>query len=255
MRELKSELKNNIEACKSSYSYDNNVVTKSILGLFTKLINKFERLKSYEAGLFIKSMDDWINRKDNDNKPLDNKITSIQKGEIFMVDWNIGYTPELSYEHPCVVIEVVDNFIFALPVSSQPQYLEIGYHPIDKPDGNRNYRIVDVPDGFAKKCILHLNQVKCISSTRILYKIGSISVDESGESQLYNEIKEHMLNTYFRNEYNKLIEENADYKQKNEFLSEQRKRNQSRADRLRNENEQLRLEICRLQSIIDKNNE
>lgn len=198
-------------------------------------------------------MDDWIDRHDNDNKPLDNKISSIFVGDIFMVDWNLSYSPELSYEHPCVVIEEIGDFIFVLPVSGQKAYLEIGHHPIDQNKGDRNYRIVDVADGFNKRCVIHINQAKVISQTRILYKIGILSTDSNGRCQLLDEIKAEMLHKYFPKEYNKLLEENSEYRKTIEYLSIQRKANQSRADKYRNENDKLKKELEKLKSIVDRN--
>ncbi len=253
IRELKDELKNNVDECKNIYSYENVTVSKAVFGLFSKLINKFEKSKSYQTGLFIKSMDDWIDRNENDHQPLDPKIKTIRIGDIYMVDWNLSYSPELSFEHPCVVIETLDDFLFVLPVSGQRQYLEIGYHPVDNLDGDKNYRIVDVNDGFRKRCAIHINQAKVISQTRILYKIGELKADETGNCELLNEIKLEMINKYFHNEYNRLLEQNNEYKRRIDYLSVQRKCNQSRADKYRNENERLKKELYKLQSHIDKN--
>lgn len=252
LRDLKTELKDNVEECKSVYSYDNKIVTKSIFGFFSKLINKFEKTKSYQSGLLIKSLDNWLDRKDENNKPLDSKIKDINVGDIYMVDWNLGYTPELSYEHPCVVIEKTNEFLFVLPVSGQSQYLEIGYHPIEQPNGDRNYRIVDVCDGFGKRCSIHVCQAKSISSTRILYKIGSLTINSEGVCELLNELRSEMLNIYFPIEYNRLLEENTLYKKENETLAKLRKQYQSNADKSRNENEVLKRKIEKMQSIIDK---
>lgn len=252
IRELKQELKDNTDDCKNTLTYDNIIISKSIFGLFSKLINKFEKAKSYQTGLFIKSMNDWFDRNNQDNQQLDEKISCAIAGDIFMVDWNLTYSPELSYEHPCVVIEKIDEFLFVLPVSGQKQYIEIGYHPIDRPDGDKNYRIVDTIDGFNKRCVIHINQAKVISKARILYKMGNLQIDDNGKSLLLEELKIEMLNKYFPIEYNILLEENSNYKKRNEYLSDQRKRNQSRADKCRNENIKLKEEISELKSIIDK---
>lgn len=251
IKELKSELRNNTDECKKETSYDNTIVSKSVFGLFSKLINKFEKSKSYQTGLFVKSINDWLDRKDN-NQPLDTSIHTISVGDIYMVDWNIGYSPELSYEHPCVIIEVLDDFIFALPVSAQKTYIEIAYHPVKNKEGDRNYRLVYQEDGFNKACVIHINQAKTISKTRILYKMGSLTVDENGESELLNELKLKMINKYFSIEYNNILEENNNYKRRINYLSEQRRRNQSRADKLRNENILLRNRVNELESILDK---
>lgn len=251
IRELKSELKNNIDECKQNYSYDNAIISKSIFGLFSKFINKFEHEKSYQTGLFIKSMDDWLDRKDN-NRPLDKHIDEIFVGDIYMIDWCITYSPELSYEHPGIVMEIIDDFVFVLPVSGQKQYIEIGYHPETKTDGDKNYRIVNNSDGFKKECVIHINQAKTISKTRILYKIGSLTADENGNCELLHELKIELLNKYFQTEYNALLYENSELQRKNEYLSIQRKCNQSRADKFRNENQELKKRISELESIIDK---
>lgn len=253
IRELKDELKNNVNECKNTYTYENITVSKSVFGLFSKLINKFEKSKSYQTGLFIKSMDDWIDRNENDHQPLDSKIKTVNIGEIYMVDWNLSYSPELSFEHPCVIIEKLDDFLFVLPVSGQKQYLEIGYNPVDNLDGDKNYRIVDINDGFRKRCVIHINQAKVISQTRILYKIGELKTDDTGNCKLLDEIKLEMINKYFPNEYNRLLEQNNEYKRRIDYLSVQRKCNQSRADKYRNENERLKKELYKLQSYIDKN--
>lgn len=38
IRELKTQLRNNIDECKNTLSYENITVSKSIFGLFSKLI-------------------------------------------------------------------------------------------------------------------------------------------------------------------------------------------------------------------------
>lgn len=252
IRDLKDELKNNIDICKKTWSYDNTIVSKSVFGLFSKLINKFEKEKAYQSGLFIRSIDGWLDRKDDDNQPLDRRIKDINVGDIYMVDWNLTYSPELSYEHPCVIIEKVGDFLLALPVSGQRQYLEIGYHPIERNEGDKRYRIVDETDGFNKRCVIHVTQAKSISSTRILYKMGNLTTNENGICELLNELKEEILNTYFPIEYNKLLEERNFYEKRSEVLEKSRREYQSRADKLKHENDILQGKIEELQSVIDK---
>ena len=82
--------------------------------------------------------------------------------------------------------------------------------------------------------------------------MGSLSINDDGESKLLNEIKLEMINKYFPNEYNSILEENNSYKRKIEYLANQRKRNQSRADKYRNENEILKDKLLELESILDK---
>lgn len=251
LKELKTELRTNQENCKQQSTYDNIIISKSIFGLFSKMINKFEQSKSYQSGLFVKSMNDWLDRKD-DNLSLDKSFEDIKIGDIFMVDWNISYSPELCYEHPCVIIEIIDDFIFALPVSSQKQYIEIGYHPIKNCNGDKNYRLVGDDEGFKKECVIHMNQAKTISKTRLLYKMGSLSVDEEGNCSFLCELKNELINKYFQEQYNELLAANCELKRRVNYLSIQRKANQSRADKYRNENKQLKKQIEELKAIVDK---
>lgn len=253
IRDLKNELKNNVEVGKRTPSYDNIVISKSIFGLFSKLINKFEKEKAYQSGLFIRSFDEWLDRKDIDNQPLDGKIREINIGDIYMIDWNLSYSPELSYEHPGVVIEKAGDFLFTLPVSGQKQYLEIGYHPIDNVEGDKKYRIVDEEDGFSKRCVIHVTQAKSISSTRILYKMGTLTENEQGICDLLNELKETTINVYFPTEYNKLLEEKSEYIKEIDVLKRLRKQYQSRADKLEHKNKLLEEKMKELEAIVDKN--
>ena len=39
IRELKDELRNHVDECKTTMSYDNLIISKSVFGLFSKLIN------------------------------------------------------------------------------------------------------------------------------------------------------------------------------------------------------------------------
>lgn len=250
VRELNKELKNNAELCKNTKATDNTIISKSFLALFTKLINKFERSTSYQTGIFIKSMSDWLDRKNN-NEPRDSKITDINPGDIYMIDWNISYSPELSYEHPCLVLKNMEDFLLVLPVCGQKSYIEIAYHPTKNPDGNKNYRLVDTSDGFKKECVIHINQLKTISKERILSKIGVIS-SSNDEYNLFDEIISSVIDKYFYEEYISVIEENSILKKSVDYLSVQRKKNQSRADKYRNYIKRLNKKHPELNIPLDK---
>lgn len=48
---IKKQLKSDTDTCKETLPYDNITVSKSIFGLFSLLINKFERTKSYQTNV------------------------------------------------------------------------------------------------------------------------------------------------------------------------------------------------------------
>ena len=237
-RELSNRLKNNSDECKNAKAYDNNVVSHSFLGILSKIINRFENYSEYEVGLFVKSLDKWLDKKDIVNTP-ENSI-EINVGDICMIDWNMNYTPELSYIHPCIVIEDINNMISVLPVSSS--HYEEAYHPTDNPDGNKYYRRVDICDGFQKECTVYLDGMKVISKSRIIRKLGSLSCDLKDEIGLYREIRRNLLQIYFPYEIS-IINNTIDIKEEKIILLDKNRRfQQSRADKYRNENNKLKKE-------------
>lgn len=249
-KKLAEYLKNNTKKCKTTKAYDNNIVTHSLLGIIAKLINRFEDCTEYEIGLFVRSFDKWLDRKDVINTPENS--TTVQVGDICMVDWNINYTPELSYIHPCLIIEDINNMISVLPVSSS--HLDEAYHPTSNPNGNKMYRKVDKSDGFKKECVIFLDSLKVISKSRIINKIGTLTCDLKDENGLFREIRWQMLSMYFPYEYSILrntIEDKEEIIVKTEKL---RRASQSRADKYRIRNNFLENEFIKMKNMIDNSN-
>lgn len=249
IKKLKQYLKDNTNDCKHTHSFENSIVSKSIFALFNKFINKLEGMTEYEAGLFVQSFDKWLDRKDIVNK-AENDVR-IVVGDICMVDWNINYNPELSYVHPCLIIEDINNLIFTVPVSGQQDIIDIAYHPVDNIDGDKNYRKVDVFDGFQKECVLFISEAKVISKSRIINKIGHLTCDLSDENGLFREIRWNMISNYFPYEYSVLRETIEDNQNKIEKLEEYRRYHQSRADKNDHKIIKMQEEIEKLQKIID----
>ncbi len=249
-KKLAEYLKNNKTKCKQTRAYENNIVSHSLLGIIAKLINRFENCTEYEIGLFVRSFDKWLDRKDVVNTPENSTI--VQVGDICMVDWNINYTPELSYIHPCLIIEDINNMISVLPVSSS--HIDEAYHPISNPNGNKFYRKVDKSDGFKKECVIFLDELKVISKSRIINKIGSLTCDLKDEEGLFREIRWQIMGMYFPYEYSILrntIENKEQVIAKTEKL---RRVSQSRADKFRIRNNYLEKEFEKMKNMIDNSN-
>ncbi|MCM1232630.1 MAG: type II toxin-antitoxin system PemK/MazF family toxin [Ruminococcus flavefaciens] len=250
-KKLAEYLKNNTSKSKTTKAYEGNIVTKSLLGIIAKLINKFENFTEYEIGLFIKSFDKWLDRKDIVNTPENSII--VQVGDICMIDWNINYNPELSYIHPCLIIEDINNMISVLPVSAS--HLDEAYHPEFNPTGNKFYRKVGISDGFKKECAIFLGELKVISKSRIINKIGSLSCDLRDENGLFREIRWSLQQIYFP--YETSVFRNTIEEKENRIyaLDKTRRRQQRRADKnwkiilqLENENENLKKELTKSKS-------
>ena len=252
IRELKKHLKTNADDCKHIHSFDNSIIAKSFFALFSKMINKFSVMTEYETGLFIQSFDKWLDRKDVINRS-ENDL-KIEVGDICMIDWNINYNPELSYVHPCVIIEDINNMILVAPVSGQQEKIDIAYHPEDNPDGDKNYRKVKVCDGFLKESVLFISEMKVISKSRIINKIGHLTCDLLDENGLFREIRWHMAVSYFPYEYTILRNTIEEQQEKLNKLESARRLQQSRTDRYRIQNLRLQARIEELEKNVDKSN-
>lgn len=253
IKKLKQYLRSNADDCKHTHSFENSIVSKSIFALFNKLINKLENMTEYESGLFVQSFDKWLDRKDVINK-TENDV-KVVVGDICMIDWNINYNPELSYVHPCLIIEDINNLIFVVPVSGQQDIIDIAYHPIDNVEGDKNYRKVDISDGFQKECVLFISEAKVISKSRIINKIGHLTCDLLDENGLFREIRWNMIANYFPYEYSVLRETIEESQDKIEKTEELKKLYQSRADKNNHRINVLQNEINKLQKLVDNNQE
>ncbi len=123
-----------------------------------KFISK--NFKVFELSLWVKSRVNYINRKTIAN------TTPFSKKEILNVDFGFNYGNELSYEHPCVVIEELRNKILVVPCSSSK------FKHIYKEDGTirKEYYPGEVCDGFTKQTALLLSDCKWISKNRVVSK-------------------------------------------------------------------------------------
>lgn len=231
IRDLKKYLKDNTEDCKHSHSFDKSIISKSLFALFNKVINKFSNMTEYETGLFIQSCDKWLDRKDIVNTAENNLNVSV--GDICMIDWNINYKPELSYVHPCLIVEDVNNMIFVIPVSASQDKLENAYHKVENPDGDQNYWKVNIEDGFLKECVLFVSEAKVVSKSRIINKIGSINCDMLDEDSLFRNIRKYMIKTYFPYEVQKYQNTIERLNEEISRIENLRRKYQSRYDVLR----------------------
>lgn len=185
---------------KNVTAYSTSNILKNYLALINKMNNELETMSKHEMGLFCKSMYRWLCKKDLINVPDEDTISI---GEIYMIDWGVNYKPELSYFHPAVILEEINNMYLVIPTSSKPTALSKAYHPCDNPKGKWYYRKVGIEDGFLEECILLLDNIKVVSKTRIMKKIGRLTCTLNDEQGLYREIRKTIIKNAFRGEYKK----------------------------------------------------
>lgn len=228
MQFLKNEI--NLEIgrsdAKTKTAYSTSNILKNYLALQNKMNNELETMSIHELGLFSKSIHRWLTRRELINAPEDSPISI---GDICMIDWSVNYKPELSYYHPAVILEEINNMYLVVPTSTKTNVHTKAYHPVDNPKGKWYWRKVGVGDGFSEDCVLLLDNIKVISTTRIMKKMGHLSCTLNDEKGLYREIRKTIIKNAFRGEYKKY----------EELVGER--------DSLSNENEKLKNEIAGLQ--------
>lgn len=182
---------------------------KSLLSQFLLLQNNlFKFIKTfscYEFCLWLKYKDLYINKK------RVHYTMGYKKGDLLYVELGANIGNELSYIHPCIVLEEKFQSLFVVPCSSSKVS-----KAINKKTGKpyNEYLIGEQVDGFPKKTVLIFNNVRWISKTRVVRKIGTV---DSGfltkvfeKSFLYNTPhKSYLLNKFqdLNNENEKKIKE------------------------------------------------
>lgn len=201
---------------KADKAYDTSKILKNYLALQNKMNNNLENMCVHELGLFSKSMHRWLTKKDDINAPDD----TVTIGDICMIDWSINYKPELSYYHPAVVLEEINNMFLVVPTSSKPKAISRAYHPIDNPTGKWYWRKVGISDGFSEECLLLMDNIKVISKTRIMKKMGSLTCSLTDENGLFREIRRSIIKNAFRGEYKKYQELLKKFRQNERKITE-----------------------------------
>lgn len=173
------------------------------------LENILEELKDFilnfreiEMKSVILSLKRWISTKEKVSK------IKFKRGDIVEIDLGLGYGYEMSYLHPCIVLEDSSaGFCFVAPCSTGKF-------------GKKNKYIVDgtIEDGFKRDTGVLIDSIRCISKTRINKKVGKVSLE------FYDLLNEKIMIEYFKKQsmnirnlkrdYEKVVKENIELKKK-----------------------------------------
>lgn len=130
-------------------------IRESIFNFYRKVIT----FNSLEIASIAKTLYKW-----NDVNKTNYK-SNFAIRDIVLVDLGLGYGFELSYEHPCVILNINnDGFFLAIPCSTGKYY--------------KNSRFIlkgEIKDGFNSKTGVLLDSIRTISQTRISHKVGEIT--------------------------------------------------------------------------------
>lgn len=182
-----------------------SVCLSQFLNIISNFTSKANDFTESDLALLTKGLQQFLNRR-----TFTGCKENIQVGDIFNVDFGINYEPEMSYNHPGLILEEIGDLILVVPSSTSPIKLSNAYHPVKNKNGNWYYYEVDKSDGFAERCVLILGNVCTISKGRLLEKKGHLTCDITDENSLYRQIRNIIMQHMFAKEYNKLTTKIAD---------------------------------------------
>lgn len=182
-----------------------SVCLSQFLNIISNFTSKANDFTESDLALLTKGLQQFLNRR-----AFTGCKENIQVGDIFNVDFGINYEPEMSYNHPGLILEEIGDLILVVPSSTSSIKLSNAYHPVKNKNGNWYYYEVDKSDGFAERCVLILGNVCTISKGRLLEKKGHLTCDITDENSLYRQIRNIIMQHMFAKEYNKLTAKIAD---------------------------------------------
>lgn len=197
------ELKNIQKAKISFKAFNDSILLSSFLGVINNIIEIGSKMNNIEMAMFSDSIQHWVKGRD---KKKSSKKCAV--GTIVEVEFGLPYKMETPYRHSALVIKEYHNKVLVIPCTSHKEFVDVAYHPIKRPDGDNNFRLVGTEDNFDHDCVLVLNEFKIISKSRIISTCGKINMES--ECCAYYEIRRTILNEVFGEEiqlYEKEIEQ------------------------------------------------
>lgn len=187
------KLKNIEKAKLTAKAFSDSILLSSFLSIINNIIEIGSKMNKIEMAMFTNSMQYWIQGRD---KKKSSKKCS--PGTIVEVEFGLSYKTETPYRHSALVIKEYQNKILVIPSTSRKEFLEIAFHPIDNPGGDKDFRKVGKSDNFDHDCVLVLNDFKMISKNRIISTCGQVNMDS--DDCLCNEVRQALLNNVFEEE-------------------------------------------------------
>lgn len=188
------------EKAKKTFVKDISVTHNQYMFMVSDFIRYCSRLKEEEFALLTISLHNWMNRRH-----IIKFGEKLEIGHIVHTDFGMTYSAECSYPHPCIVLEIVGNMVFVVPVTTSKEKLSKGFHPIKNPNGNKFIRVIkDGEDGFTYESAVLLSNASSISMGRLINIIGKMN-NVNDENSIFREIKSKIFKSYFKKENSNTI--------------------------------------------------
>lgn len=210
--------------------------------LMENYIKGIKNLNAFDASSIILSDANWI-RNNGRTEFLDDKGNKIiiKIGTVYYLDFGNAFSNELAYFHHGLCVGKKEGKILIVPMTSGTKYFSDCYHPINNPIANKKYRQALSSEGFEKDCVLKLNDAKFISPGRIDKETVSI------DTNIVKQVQEQLFNIQFPDLYQKLYNSIK----KNEKYEKQIAEQKNLINRLKQENNTLRMKSKKFENNID----
>lgn len=179
------EYAQNTERNRNKKAYSTPKILLAAMQYTHNYIQGIKRQNAFDASNILMCDINWIRHgtrvefiDDEGNKP------EVKIGNIYYIDYGNNFHGELSYFHHGLCIGKSNGKILVVPMRSGADIIDISYHPIENPSGQKYYRKALQSEGFMKDCVLLINNTRYISPGRIDKEIGAVSENVLEEIKL-----------------------------------------------------------------------
>lgn len=180
---------------------DESMLQAKQIPLMQWYINEYiRRQKKYLENCTVKEARAFLLSEENRIRKKNMKSCScyglwIKKGDVVFADFGEAYMCEVGYQHLAIVLNISGGKALIVPMSSNMNTVMNAYDEITNPQGNRQLmRIKDCPY-LEKESVLFLNDIKYISTARIIDVKGNIDVNSVLFRNINRRINQCLINT------------------------------------------------------------
>lgn len=140
----------------------------------------------YDMTSLLIAEQDWIKRHTKQQVFSESLV-----GKILRVDFGKTYLCENGFIHYAVCIAESQGKYCVIPTTTANDEIKMAYHPEFRPNGEKRLYLLKKSDGNTKDSALFINDLKFISSGRII-KVGT-KIEDEAYSNIINLVCEVLL--------------------------------------------------------------
>lgn len=156
-------LSKNIPDNKNKLAIDSEICKNELDKYLDNFREHLLSLSIYDMSSLLIAEQDWISRYKN-NKTISESLI----GKILKVDFGKTYLLENGLIHYAVCISECNGKYCVVPMTTSTDEIKAAFHPDFRPYGEKRLYLLKKNDGNAKDAALYINDLKFISSGRII---------------------------------------------------------------------------------------